>query len=617
MRITKSDMFKSIRDGLPANSAGTGRAAEGSSELMPGLAMLYSPYAEAETPGRQNVHDVAEMLFRMGTVTGEQLSAVRGEQLKDLTADTTAILLRLNFADIEDILVARAHMYGFEFRHIKAEQVDADAFVMLEPDFILKNHVLPTSIEDKVLTLATSEPENIFILDEVKRLTGAELNIIVSCSEEIEKICSILRRDTLEYDVEDLIQDISDVEVIEKSDGYAEDLEKIAGESPVIKLVNYIISHAIKENASDIHIEPKSGDSKIRYRIDGALFEDMNLPVRMHPAIISRLKIMSNLDISERRLPQDGKISVSAAGRGIDLRVSTLPTIHGEKVVIRILDSRSIIGGLDNSGMSEDVIKVFKEQIGQPNGILLVTGPTGSGKSTTLYSALANVDGRTLNVSTVEDPVEYELGFANQVGVNDRVGMTFAAALRSLLRQDPDIIMVGEIRDSETAKIAVQAALTGHLVLSSLHTNDAPSAITRLINIGIEPYLITASLNAVLAQRLVRKICPDCKEPYKAPENLKQRIELAGLEADKLLHGMGCPRCRNSGYAGRLGIYEFMRIDENIKAIINSNCSVESIRKAFKKGGSLNLYDDGMAKVAAGLTTIDEILRVTESLPQS
>ncbi|MCD4831795.1 MAG: Flp pilus assembly complex ATPase component TadA [Anaerohalosphaeraceae bacterium] len=614
----KFDKLNKIRDRFLARPEAKFDICENSSGPITGLSTLYSPPTETHTSDELNVHDVAETLLGMGRLTPEELSTVRGEQLKDIGTDTIQILLKLGFADVEDILAARAHMYGFEFRHIKLEQIEPSAFGMLEPDFIIKNHILPISVEDGILTIATSEPENVFILDEVKNLTGLELNIIVSCTEDIEKICASLRGDSLDYDVNDLIQDISDdVEVVEESDKQTEDLEKMAGESPVIKFVNYLISHAIKENASDIHIEPKSKETKIRYRIDGVLFEDMNPPSHMHPAIVSRLKIMSNLDISERRLPQDGKIAVIVGGRGIDLRVSILPTTHGEKVVIRILDSQSILRGFDDSGMSKNLVSVFTQQIAQPNGILLVTGPTGSGKSTTLYSALANVDGKTLNVSTVEDPVEYELAFANQVSVNDRVGMTFSAALRSLLRQDPDIIMVGEIRDSETSKIAVQAALTGHLVLSTLHTNDAPSTITRLVNIGIEPYLIAASLNAVLAQRLVRKICPNCKEPYTAPENLKKQIDLTGLNSDHLFAGRGCDKCRNSGYSGRIGIYEFMLIDDQIKSIINSDCSAGAVRKAFIETGTPTLYQDGIAKVAAGLTTIEEILRVTDSLLQN
>jgi type IV pilus assembly protein PilB len=339
----------------------------------------------------------------------------------------------------------------------------------------------------------------------------------------------------------------------------------------------------------------------------------MTCPAKMHPAVVSRIKIMANLDISERRLPQDGKVSVIVAARAIDLRISVLPTNRGEKVVIRILDSKSIMRGLEELGMDEIILEKFRAQIAMPNGIFLVTGPTGSGKSTTLYSALSQMDGDRMNISTVEDPVEYELDFCNQVQANERIGLDFASALRSLLRQDPDIIMIGEIRDQETAKIAVQAALTGHLVLSTLHTNDAASSITRLVDIGIDSYLIAASLNGVLAQRLVRRICPKCHQPYHVPEGMQQYIKLAGINSRKLYHGAGCEHCRNSGYVGRVGIYELLIVDDAIREMINRDCSVGAMRQAFHASGAGSLFDDGLSKVKAGQTTLEEVLRVTET----
>jgi type IV pilus assembly protein PilB len=332
----------------------------------------------------------------------------------------------------------------------------------------------------------------------------------------------------------------------------------------------------------------------------------------MHPAIVSRIKIMANLDISERRLPQDGKIKVSVGGRAIDLRVSTLPTNHGEKVVIRILDSQSVLRGLEQLGMEPDVMATFGEQIVLPHGILLVTGPTGSGKSTTLYSALCQMDRDKLNISTVEDPVEYELDFCNQVQVSEKIGLHFATCLRSLLRQDPDVIMIGEIRDNETARIAVQAALTGHLVLSTLHTNDAAGSVTRLVDIGIEPYLIAASLNAVLAQRLVRKICPKCKQPCEISPHARRYMEKAGVQPEQMYHGAGCEDCRGSGYVGRVGIYELLVIDERFRDMINKDPSAGNMRRVFHEIGRRSLFDDGIIKVKQGLTTIEEVLRVTE-----
>ena len=438
------------------------------------------------------------------------------------------------------------------------------------------------------------------------------VQVVVCTESDIESVCDEFDENKFGYDVDEIMSDMADIEVVKDIEEDIGDLERSAGESPVIKFVNYLLTNAVREGASDIHIEPKENYTKIRCRIDGVLFDNMQAPVKMHPAIVSRLKIMANLDISERRLPQDGKIAVIMGGRGIDLRVSVLPTSHGEKVVIRILDSKSILLGLDQSGMEPDVLKAFEEQIALPHGILLVTGPTGSGKSTTLYSALGQMDGERMNISTVEDPVEYNLEFCNQVQANDKIGLTFGAALRSLLRQDPDIIMIGEIRDNETARIAVQAALTGHLVLSTLHTNDAPSSVSRLVNIGIEPYLIAASLNAILAQRLVRRICENCKEPYKVPENVQKYVEEAGVLPEELMHGAGCDGCRNSGYAGRAGIFELLVIDDIFRDIINKDSSVNSMRKAFAESGRPALFNDGMKKVKQGITTIEEVLRVTQ-----
>src|SRR3954470_8520771 len=387
----------------------------------------------------------------------------------------------------------------------------------------------------------------------------------------------------------------------------------MGSESPIIRFVNYVIFDAIKQGASDIHLEPKEKALKVRYRIDGVLFESMNPPFQMHSAIVSRLKIMSNLDISERRLPQDGRIRAVVHGRKVDLRLSTLPTAYGEKVVMRILDNRSISVGLDDLGFAENELTIWKNSIDQPHGIILVTGPTGSGKTTTLYASLRQMDAGKLNISTVEDPIEYHLGSVNQTQVHAKIGMTFAAALRALLRQDPDVVMLGEIRDPETAEIAVQASLTGHLVLSTLHTNDAPSSITRLINIGLEPYLISAAVNAILAQRLVRKVCQQCKEPFEPTDEMKEFLTLQGFAESTFFKGKGCDRCRKTGYSGRLGIYELMLMEDAMRDIVTRNPDVNQLRKLARERGLVTLREDGLKKVLKGLTTVDEILRVTES----
>ncbi|MHC4070078.1 MAG: GspE/PulE family protein [Planctomycetota bacterium] len=579
-----------------------------------GLSDLYIP----EETGESYVDDITDVLLELGKLTAEQLAQVHQEQSAEPGSDVTAILLEHQLVSTDDILEARAQQHELEFRHIKAEDVEKEAFKKLDVDFIKNNSICPVAIEGETLIVATSEPTNVFAIEDVKRQTQMSLQVVVCSAEEIEAVCdSFGQSEGLEYCVDDIISDLTDVEVIHDEDGDSEDLEKMAGQSPVIKFVNYLISNAIHDGVSDIHIEPKEKCTKIRHRIDGVLFEVMESPQKMHPAVVSRVKIMSNLDISERRLPQDGKISVVVRGRQIDLRVSVLPTSHGEKVVIRILDSKSMMLDLEQLGMAPDVTDVFRKQISAPNGILLVTGPTGSGKSTTLYSALCQMDGNRLNISTVEDPVEYQLDFCNQVQTNDKIGMDFASALRSLLRQDPDIIMIGEIRDNETARIAVQAALTGHLVLSTLHTNDAASSITRLVNIGIDPYLIAASLNAVLAQRLVRRICPKCKEPYVVPENMRKYIEEAGVSSEELFHGAGCDHCRGSGYVGRVGIYELLVIDELFRDMINKDSSVANMRRTFHESGKPTLFNDGIAKVKQGMTTIEEVLRVTKVYGQN
>jgi len=585
----------------------------GDDEEISGLSLLYSPEQEREQQGSvAHIRDVADVLSETGKISGEQLSELRRLHKEKANCDICQIIKESNFVHEPDISIARASLHGFEFKKIEAEQVDKNAFNKLDLEYIKSNRIMPIEIRDEILVVATSRPADLFVIEDVKRLTQMKTEIVVCLDEDIDKVCETYSSEQIDYDIDDIISDMTDVEIMQDEQDESDDLEKMAGQSPIIKFVNYLISNAVREGASDIHIEPKEKYMRTRYRIDGVLFEMKQSPLKMHPAIVSRIKIMSDLDISERRLPQDGKIKVSVAGRAIDLRISTLPTNHGEKVVVRVLDSQSITRGLEQLGMEHDIMTGFASQIAMPHGIFLVTGPTGSGKSTTLYSALPQMDGDKLNISTVEDPVEYELGFCNQVQINEKIGLDFATSLRSLLRQDPDVIMVGEIRDNETARIAVQAALTGHLVLSTLHTNDAACSITRLVDIGIEPYLIAASLNGVLAQRLVRKICSNCKEIYQVTKNVARYVEMAGVDPGQIYHGTGCDRCRGSGYVGRLGIYELLIIDEPFRDMINKDSSVNNMRRTFHESGRRSLYDDGMLKVKQGLTTIEEVLRVTK-----
>jgi type IV pilus assembly protein PilB len=560
---------------------------------------------------------VDQLLLERGHVTDEQLDQARKVQAQTPGKTLVQVLLTMNAASEGQILSALAETMGIPFEVPQKNDIDPRAFALLQPDYIRKNFVLPMRFEndEKTLLVGMSDPNNVFLYDEVRRKTKREIRFVACAPADITRIVEQMTIDQIDTKVDEILKDVKeeDVQLIKDDTDEVADLAKMGNESPIIRFVNYLIADAVKQGASDIHIEPKEKALKIRYRIDGILFESMNPPWQMTPAVISRLKIMSNLDISERRLPQDGRIRTVINGRKIDLRLSTLPTACGEKCVMRILDNKAINVPLEALGFSERALDIWKLQIDQPHGIILVTGPTGSGKTTTLYSSLRVMDGNKLNISTVEDPIEYQLTQANQVQVHDKIGMTFSAALRSLLRQDPDVVMLGEIRDAETARIAVQAALTGHLVFSTLHTNDAPSSVTRLINIGVEPYLISSAVNAILAQRLVRKICSHCKEPFVPSDEQRTFLKQQGFSSDNAWRGKGCDRCRKTGYSGRLGIYELLIMDDPMRDMVTRNPDVLQLRKLCIERGLITLRDDGFDKVTKGLTTVDEILRVTES----
>jgi type IV pilus assembly protein PilB len=574
---------------------------------------LYSP---ADARQRKSVE---QLLIERGVINEEQLSQAQSVQAKTPGKSITQVLSTMSAASEEQLLSALAETLGLEFEKIEKSRIDPKAFELLTPDFCKSNGVLALRFEGEgdrpPLVLGMNDPANVFLVDEIRRKVKRDVKVVVIATTEIGRASELMSDGTSDIKVDEIIKEMKedDVQVVKEAAEDVNDLTKLGNESPVIKFVNFLITDAIKQGASDIHIEPKEKALKVRYRIDGVLFEAMNPPAQMHPAIVSRMKIMANLDISERRLPQDGRIRAVINDRKVDLRMSTLPTAYGEKVVVRILDNRSINVPLEALGFSDNVMTIWKSQIDLPHGILLVTGPTGSGKTTTLYSSLRCMDGNKLNISTVEDPVEYHLPAATQVQVHDKIGMSFSAALRSLLRQDPDVVMLGEIRDGETASIAVQASLTGHLVLSTLHTNDAPASITRLINIGVEPYLISAALNAVLAQRLVRKICQHCKEKFEPSDEMREFLTLQGLGADELYHGKGCERCRKTGYVGRLGVYELLVMDDTLRDMVTANPDVTNLRKYCRERGLITLRDDGLQKVIKGLTTVDEILRVTEA----
>jgi type IV pilus assembly protein PilB len=568
------------------------------------------------SPDRASVRKSVEaLLLERKQITEEQLTQARSVQQQTPGKTLAQILLTMNAATEAQVLSALAETMGLAFETPDKSRVEPQAFESLPVDFIRKHGAVPLRHEGKTLVVGMVDPTNVFLLDEIRRNTRRDVRQVVVTTPDINRVVEQMTAGASDVKVDEIIKDMAedDVQVVKDEKDDVTDLEKLGSESPIIRFVNYLIFDAIKQGASDIHIEPKEKALKIRYRIDGVLFEAMNPPYAMHPAIVSRLKIMSNLDISERRLPQDGRIRAVVHGRKVDLRLSTLPTVNGEKVVMRILDNRSINVKLEDLGFSENAFTIWSNQIDQPHGILLVTGPTGSGKTTTLYSSLRCMDGNKHNIATVEDPIEYHLPQANQVQVHDKIGMSFSAALRALLRQDPDVIMLGEIRDAETANIAVQASLTGHLVLSTLHTNDAPASITRLINIGVEPYLISSAVNAILAQRLVRKICQHCKEEYTPTEEMREFLALQGFPTEKTFRGKGCDKCRKTGYSGRLGIYELLVMDDSLRDLVTANPDVTNLRKVCRERGLVTLREDGIQKVMKGLTTVDEVLRVTEN----
>lgn len=523
------------------------------------------------------------------------------------------VLTELNFVNEQQVLEVIAEGYGVPFVTQTARIADPKAVELLPRDFLEEHRVLPLFLVRDMLTVAVSEPANLFLIEELERLTGYTVQVVAVTAQEIESSLRSYLPSANVFVIDDIYEDIDDADfsVIEKQVTELSDLEEVAGHSPVVKLVNYIIFSAVQESASDIHIEPDDHRLRVRYRVDGKLFEKLCPPYKMHAAITSRIKIMSNLDISERRVPQDGDVHVMMEGRPIDLRVSTMPGKFGEKVAIRIIDTRNSNLSLDKIGLAPDMLEEWKNLVHQPNGVVLVTGPTGSGKSTTLYAVLNLLNSDDQNISTVEDPIESNIPGVFQSQVNEKAGFTFATALRSLLRQDPDILMVGEVRDAETAQIVTQAALTGHLVFSTLHTNDAPSAVTRLVNIGIEPYLVAATLRGVLAQRLVRKICPHCKEPYEPETIVREAVESVCGPIESLFHGQGCSRCRATGFAGRLGVFELLILDRDVLAAVADGANLHELRELLVNKHFQSLRYDGMQKVKGGLTTAEEVFYVT------
>jgi general secretion pathway protein E len=487
-------------------------------------------------------------------------------------------------------------------------------FDHLSVRFMKEAKFIPAHVEDNTLTVIMSNPLDFYALDAIRLATNHEVRVLLSQESEVLKAIEG------SYgpggsSMEKIIEDMDRIPEYQAEDEENLDhLRDMASEGPVIRLVNLVISRAIERRASDIHLEPFEDHFRVRYRIDGVLHDVESPPKRLQPAIISRVKIMGKMNIAERRLPQDGRIMLRVKGKEIDFRVSSIPTIHGESIVMRILDKSSIVLDIEQLGFSEDTLGGFKDLIQRPHGIILVTGPTGSGKTTTLYCALQKINSPELKIITVEDPVEYQLPGVNQIQVKASIGLTFANALRSIVRQDPDVILIGEIRDTETAEIAIHSAMTGHLVLSTLHTNDAPSAITRLVDMGMEDYLLSSTILGILAQRLVRVSCPSCRVPYTPdPAILKEMgVDGTDLEGSKIHEVKGCEECGHTGYWGRVGIYEFLKVSDDVQKLILGKKDSNIIKEAARKYGMRTLREDGWLKVKQGITTVSEVLRVTQ-----
>jgi general secretion pathway protein E/type IV pilus assembly protein PilB len=552
-----------------------------------------------------------ETLMEKGLVTPEQISeAMELRRKENLRLDKS--LVRLGFVGEEDLLNEISEQLAIPvIDDLASRSIDVETFRSLPAKLVYKKRMVPLERTNGTLTVVTSDPFDLYAFDELRLLTGLEISPALAPEDEIDKVIKTyygVGGDT----VDEMMMSTDDLEVVDDETN-RDDLLEMAQEASVIKLVNEIFLEAIKERASDIHIEPYENDLSIRYRIDGVL-QEAAVPAqirRFQAAIISRIKIMASLNIAEKRLPQDGRIKIQVGGKQIDIRVSVIPMLFGEGVVMRVLDKSNVLFTLQQLGMAEDTYSIFEDVIQRPHGICLVTGPTGSGKTTTLYAALQEIVSGRIKVLTVEDPVEYHLDGVNQIQVQPKIGFTFAKGLRAILRHDPDVVMIGEIRDTETAEAAIQASLTGHLVFSTLHTNDACSAATRLLDMGIEPFLVTSTVEAAMAQRLVRTICPDCKEEYQPdPSSLPPDLQ---LEPDQtLFRGAGCRKCRNTGYRGRTGLYELMNTNDEIRERIMQRASASEIARVARANGLRLLREDGWLKVKQGLTTPDEVIRSTK-----
>ncbi len=566
---------------------------------------------------------LGEILIKESLITADQLKQALEHQKKNGGRLGTT-LMKMGFVKDDEITQVLSRQYGVPSINLKYYEVDSSVIKLIPQETAVRYQVVPLSRVGATLTIAMTDPTNVFAMDDIKFMTGFTVEPVVASETDINEAIHKFYGDVSSVDelskvMKDLTaEEAADLEIAsEEEELDAASLERAAEEAPIIKLVNLILTDAVKRGASDIHVEPYEKELRVRLRIDGILQNVMSPPLKLKDAITSRIKIMSKLDISEKRLPQDGRIMLKYMRDGkkkdLDFRVSTVPTIHGEKIVLRLLDKENLRLDMTKLGFEQKSLTMFERQILKPYGMVLVTGPTGSGKTNTLYSSIARLNTVETNIMTAEDPVEFQLSGVNQVQMKDQIGLNFATALRAFLRQDPNIILVGEIRDFETAEIAVKAALTGHLVLSTLHTNDAPSTISRLMNMGIEPFLVATSVNLICAQRLVRRVCVGCKEELEVPEQvlLDGGYSPEETKTTKIYHGKGCQVCNNTGYKGRVGLYEVMEINDELRELILVGASAIELKKKALDQGMITLRRSGLTKVALGQTTLEEVIRET------
>jgi len=559
---------------------------------------------------------IIDILVESKNIKKEDLnSAIQIQKERGISLDK--ILLEKGLITERELLILLAKELNIPPIDLSKYKIDSDLLSLIPERIARQYHIIPISQIGTTITVAMSDPFNIFAIDDLKNLTGYEVDVVMCTDSDIAKAINLCYGKRTITSMSEAVKEFGGsegLEVIESSEKDTEISAQVeeSRKAPIIQVVDLFIKEALKQRASDIHIEPTENDLRIRYRIDGNLHDILNLPKKNQNAVLVRLKIMARLDITEWRLPQDGRFKIKLPRQEIDFRVSVLPTTFGQKIVLRILDKSNLSIGLDGLGFFPETTAIFKEAIAKPFGMILVTGPTGSGKSTTLYSIVNQLNTIDRNIITIEDPVEYLLEGITQIQVQTEIGLTFAAGLRSLLRQNPDIIMIGEIRDSETADIAVKASLTGQLVFSTLHTNDAAGAITRLIDMGVEPFLVSSSLIMACAQRLCRKICTHCKEPYEIPEAELARVGLKPEKGQVFYHGKGCSACRNTGYHGRMGVLEALMVDDIIREMVVKGSSSDEVKNfAVKERGMTTLWDDAVKKFKLGLTTLEEVLRIT------